>query len=385
MGVGSAGPREPGALGAIARLLQRVPPPAAQVACLLRRAPPPTAQGACLLRRCTAPASSGNSWMAGGKGAHGIGRFIRHLRMKHAFGIQLSGRMWPAREMPGQDHHRGTWWDQKLNCIAIGGHDFAQDTQEGGADQFVLIPDSDEEGGAKGSSLLGDNDEYVPETEPQDVVTVSRITGPCANQGRQRLGTMLHEWRRLISDVENESGKVDVESAKVEMDNVKLEKESAKVEMDSVKLEKEELDHMASFSDIEIDDEACSCYDGVDLRGHSQVEDDALMKSLLIIFVIRVGQLLFIKYDVDIICVHAEVMYDIIQGFLGPLHVGYLNQMDGHCCHLGAPAARRVEDMFEQVKRKLPEAPKFLLCVLDDRKNWPWKKKYLAEFRIVTQ
>ncbi|TKW09283.1 hypothetical protein SEVIR_6G084250v4 [Setaria viridis] len=102
---------------------------------------------------------------------------------------------------------------------------------------------------------------------------MNKITGSCANQGRQRLGTMLHEWRRLISDVENESGKVDVESAKVEMDNVKLEKESAKVEMDSVKLEKEE-DHVASFSDIETDDEACLFYDGVDLRGHSQVEDD---------------------------------------------------------------------------------------------------------------
>ena len=34
-----------------------------------------------------------------------------------------------------------------------------------------------------------------------------------------------------------------------------------------------------------------------------------------------------------------------------------------------APAVRRVEDMFEQVKTKLPGAPKFLLCVLADRKN----------------
>ncbi|WVZ71609.1 hypothetical protein U9M48_020178 [Paspalum notatum var. saurae] len=54
-----------------------------------------------------------------------------------------------------------------------------------------------------------------------------------------------------------------------------------------------------------------------------------------------------------------------------------------------APAVRRVEDMFEQVKTKLPGAPKFLLCVLADRKNsdvyGPWKKKCLAEFGIVTQ
>jgi hypothetical protein len=34
-----------------------------------------------------------------------------------------------------------------------------------------------------------------------------------------------------------------------------------------------------------------------------------------------------------------------------------------------SPAVRRVEDMFEQVKTKLPGAPKFLLCVLAERKN----------------
>lgn len=34
-----------------------------------------------------------------------------------------------------------------------------------------------------------------------------------------------------------------------------------------------------------------------------------------------------------------------------------------------APASRRVDDMFEQIKSKLPGAPKFLLCILPDRKN----------------
>ncbi|CAO2204819.1 unnamed protein product [Urochloa humidicola] len=152
------------------------------------------------------------------KGVQRTRRFIRDLQMQRALGIQSSGR----------DRRRGTWWDLKLNCIVIEGQDFAQDTQEGGAGEFVLIPDSDEERGAKGSSLLGDDDEYVPETEPQDLVTVSRNIGPCANQGRQRLGTMLHEWLRLISDVENTSGKMDMESSKVELDNVKLEEGSAK-------------------------------------------------------------------------------------------------------------------------------------------------------------
>ena len=34
-----------------------------------------------------------------------------------------------------------------------------------------------------------------------------------------------------------------------------------------------------------------------------------------------------------------------------------------------APAPKRVDDMFDQVKTKLPGAPKFLLCVLAERKN----------------
>ncbi|XP_034598074.1 uncharacterized protein [Setaria viridis] len=280
-GAGSAGCRRPPPpAGSSSGGAGCLPPPAGSSSDGAGRLPTPTAHDARLLRQATTPAGvsdvkvAGNPCMTGGKGAHGTGRFIRHLWVKRALEVQLSGRMWPARQMPGRDRRCGTWWDQKLNCIPIEGHDFAQDTQEGGADQFVLIPDSDEEGGAKGSSLPGDNDEYVPEMEPQDVVMMNRITGPCANQGHQCLGTMLHEWRRLISDVENESGKVDVESAKVEMNNVKLEKESAKVEMDSVKLEKEEEDHVASFSDIETDDEACLFYDSVDLRGHSHVEDD---------------------------------------------------------------------------------------------------------------
>lgn len=54
-----------------------------------------------------------------------------------------------------------------------------------------------------------------------------------------------------------------------------------------------------------------------------------------------------------------------------------------------APPLVRVEKMFEHVQSKLPGAPKFLLCLLSERKNsdlyGPWKKKNLAEFGIVTQ
>lgn len=54
-----------------------------------------------------------------------------------------------------------------------------------------------------------------------------------------------------------------------------------------------------------------------------------------------------------------------------------------------APPVVRVEKMFENVQSKLPGAPKFLLCLLPERKNsdlyGPWKKKNLSDFGIVTQ
>ncbi|CAI9106107.1 OLC1v1005175C1 [Oldenlandia corymbosa var. corymbosa] len=54
-----------------------------------------------------------------------------------------------------------------------------------------------------------------------------------------------------------------------------------------------------------------------------------------------------------------------------------------------APPLVRVEKMFELVQSRLPGAPKFLLCLLPERKNCdiygPWKKKCLADYDIVTQ
>ncbi|KAF2290338.1 hypothetical protein GH714_011246 [Hevea brasiliensis] len=54
-----------------------------------------------------------------------------------------------------------------------------------------------------------------------------------------------------------------------------------------------------------------------------------------------------------------------------------------------APPTVRVEKMFEEIQSKLPSAPKFLLCLLPERKNsdiyGPWKKKNLADFGIFTQ
>ncbi|CAN0897082.1 Protein argonaute 16, partial [Linum grandiflorum] len=50
----------------------------------------------------------------------------------------------------------------------------------------------------------------------------------------------------------------------------------------------------------------------------------------------------------------------------------------------------RVDDMFKQVREKLPGTkPAFILCVLPQKKNsdiyGPWKKKCLSDFGIVTQ
>nr|GMD16245.1 protein argonaute 4 [Ipomoea batatas] len=54
-----------------------------------------------------------------------------------------------------------------------------------------------------------------------------------------------------------------------------------------------------------------------------------------------------------------------------------------------APPVVRVEKMFEDIQSKLPGAPKFLLCLLPERKNCdvygPWKRKNLADHGIVTQ
>ncbi|KAI7730513.1 hypothetical protein M8C21_017960, partial [Ambrosia artemisiifolia] len=53
------------------------------------------------------------------------------------------------------------------------------------------------------------------------------------------------------------------------------------------------------------------------------------------------------------------------------------------------PAPVRVELMFEAIQRALPGIPRFLLCILPERKNsdiyGPWKRRCLVEDGIVTQ
>ncbi|KAJ8459913.1 hypothetical protein OPV22_032839 [Ensete ventricosum] len=45
----------------------------------------------------------------------------------------------------------------------------------------------------------------------------------------------------------------------------------------------------------------------------------------------------------------------------------------------------RVEKMFKKLETKFTEPPRFILCVLPERKICPWKRKNLYQFGIVTQ
>ena len=105
--------------------------------------------------------------------ARSIAGGLHHVRAKAR--IKSTGVLCSVKRMRGQDRRRETWWDKKLNCVAIEGQDFTQDTQEGGADRFELIPDSDEEGPQQVSSFVAEDDEFVPETEPQDMPVVKHI------------------------------------------------------------------------------------------------------------------------------------------------------------------------------------------------------------------
>jgi len=122
---------------------------------------------------------------SGGRGLHGSARFLQRLRIRHALGIQSKGLMQSFKPMCGRDCRCGTWCDKKLNRISIEGQDFAQDTQEGGADQFELIPDSDEEGPQQ--SFVAENDEFVLETELQDMPVMKHIGKRGVKKTRGRL------------------------------------------------------------------------------------------------------------------------------------------------------------------------------------------------------
>jgi hypothetical protein len=108
--------------------------------------------------------------------------------MQRALRIKSIGALHSVKWMRGRDRRCKTLWDKKLNRVAIEDQDFAQDTQEGGADRFELIPDLDNEGPHHVSSLVAGDDEFVPETEPQDVPEVKHIGKQGVTKSRGRLG-----------------------------------------------------------------------------------------------------------------------------------------------------------------------------------------------------
>lgn len=65
---------------------------------------------------------------------------------------------------------RGSWWDRVHQCELRDGVDFVEDSEDGSGDDFVFIPDFDEESSREYINSEADDVEYVLETEPQDLV-----------------------------------------------------------------------------------------------------------------------------------------------------------------------------------------------------------------------
>ncbi|KAJ1262131.1 hypothetical protein BS78_09G084100 [Paspalum vaginatum] len=84
------------------------------------------------------------------------------------------------RHFPGHKRRRGSCWDVRSNHLAVEGVDFAQDTQEGGADEYMFIPDSDDKGFQ--GIISTEDGEFVPETKPHDVATMVDNDGEISNQ-----------------------------------------------------------------------------------------------------------------------------------------------------------------------------------------------------------
>ncbi|KAL6864940.1 hypothetical protein ACP4OV_016091 [Aristida adscensionis] len=82
---------------------------------------------------------------------------------------RADAQMQPAARPRGRERRRGWWWQRDAGRVVEEGLDFAQDTEEGGADEIEFIPDSDEDGGVDGSSADPFAGEFVPETEPQEL------------------------------------------------------------------------------------------------------------------------------------------------------------------------------------------------------------------------
>ncbi|KAF0901994.1 hypothetical protein E2562_011822 [Oryza meyeriana var. granulata] len=82
----------------------------------------------------------------------------------------------------GRPIRRGVWWSIELGVPVEEGMDFIQDSEVGGSDDFIFVPDSEDEGGAE---------EVAPWTTSSSSQT----------------------WRFVVPDSEDEGGEEDVAAA----------------------------------------------------------------------------------------------------------------------------------------------------------------------------
>lgn len=156
----------------------------------------------------------------------------------------------------GRHRHGGTWWDRVYKRIVVEGKDFVQDTQDGVGDEFELIPDSDEEGdNIEGSSMVDNDDSFVPETEEQEIVPET-------------------ELQQFVAKTE-----VQQTVAQTEMQQFVAKTEVHQIDAADDIVRKTEV----SISDAETDDGVPTRYDeyGMDVRGISEAKDDREFKDKL--------------------------------------------------------------------------------------------------------
>jgi hypothetical protein len=134
----------------------------------------------------------------------------------------------------GRERRRGMWWDRRNNCLAVEGIDFAQDTQEGGADEFDFIPDSEEQ-------FVEDviSSEFVPDSLVQEVEVLEDV-GVKGESVGEETGELMTGW------IETQSGYIlDDDDAIATVDKSSDKKESAQIMwQDSQEDEYEDLDDL---------------------------------------------------------------------------------------------------------------------------------------------
>lgn len=113
---------------------------------------------------------------------------------------------------------QGTWWsygdDPRPVVLGV---DFALDTEEGGADEFYFVPESDDHETIERPGFSGWDVDFSPDSEAQDSLQVERIGVQDAAVQQQEGGNRpvlrrplqdkLNEWRQVLVQAEEEISK----------------------------------------------------------------------------------------------------------------------------------------------------------------------------------